>query len=39
MDKNNKVIFDVMDWIDVIQLDIDKGKTKYFKKKYKKKQS
>jgi hypothetical protein len=37
MNKNNKVIFYVMDWFNVIQLDIDKGKTKYFKEKYKKK--
>jgi hypothetical protein len=35
MDKNNKVIFYVMDWINVIQLNIDKGKTKYLKEKNK----
>lgn len=37
MDKNNKVFFDVMNQINVIQLDIDKGKTKYLRNKYKKK--
>jgi hypothetical protein len=33
MDNHNKLFFDVMDQINVIQLDIDKGKTKYLKKK------
>ncbi len=36
IENNGKVIVDVMDWINIVQLDINKGKTKYLKEKYKK---
>jgi len=38
MDKNNELFFDVMDRINVIQLDIDKGKQSTWKKKQEKTQ-
>lgn len=36
IDNNGKVIVDVMDWINIVQLDINKGKKKYLKEKDKK---